>query len=67
MQRDDAYYAEVEKLAQILHASKGNPRTGALDSWIQAEKLILMKRFREASENKGQESRFTILPYQGAA
>jgi hypothetical protein len=40
MQYDESYYAEVEKLASILHERKGNPRTGALDSWNLAESII---------------------------
>lgn len=41
--QDDYYYSEVEKLAGLIHRNKGNPRAGALDSWKQAEAMMLQR------------------------
>ena len=47
MRMDDAYYAEVEKLADVIHEQKGNPLTGAFDSWKEAERMVLARRSRQ--------------------
>lgn len=52
MQCDDAYYAEVSKLARILHANKGNPLAGALDSWREAECIIRAHHSRRRKDHE---------------
>lgn len=44
MHPDESFFSEVDELAGVLHKDKGNPLAGALDSWIQAMKIILVKK-----------------------
>lgn len=56
MQCDDTYYAEVSKLAHILHERKGNPLTGALDSWREAECMIRAHHVRKTKDHERQQA-----------
>lgn len=40
MHKDLYYYENIEKLATLLHRQKGDPRTGALDTWKEAEAFL---------------------------
>jgi hypothetical protein len=62
MQRnDDYYYAEVGKLASVPHANKGNPLTGALDTWKEAEKMISAQKAEAGDDLSGQETLYNSL------